>query len=174
LIIIGLLIGIGIIGLFFIFVNTINNILPNPWEVEDLVGRKAPHFVLKDLQNKEVNFMDFRGKVLIINFWSTGCPACREEIPSLIKLKNIYEGKNFEIVAISVDRSLQTLKEFVKNEEINFIVLYDEAGMVSRKYKVFLLPTTFLVNKKGIIIEKFFGKYDWTSKEITSKIEENF
>jgi len=144
----------------------------NPWAIDDMVDKEASPFTLKDLNGRQVSLVDFRGKVILLNFWATWCPPCISEIPKLDKLRKAYSGKDFEIVAVSTDRSLSTVRKFIKGHPVSFIVLHDEGIKVSRKYNVFSIPTTFLIDKKGRIVEKFLGEYDWTSPGIRKKIDE--
>jgi len=79
--------------------------------------------------------------------------------------------KGFEVVTVSVDKSKSDAREFIRKNRLGLLVLNDEKKTVSRQFKVFSLPTAFLVDRKGVIVEKFFGEYDWTDKEIREKIE---
>ncbi len=144
----------------------------NPWAIEEMVEKEAPLFTLKDLSGRRVSLVDFRGKVVLLNFWATWCPPCISEIPKLNELREAYAGRDFEIIAVSTDRSLSAVKRFIKKRPVSFVVLHDEGIKVSRKYNVFSIPTTFLLDKKGRIVEKFLGEYDWTSPEIRKKIDE--
>ena len=146
--------------------------LPNPWAIDEMVGKGAPNFSLKDLNGKEVSLVDLRGKVILLNFWATWCPPCINEIPKLNELKKRYAEKNFEILGVSTDGSLSTVRKFLKKHPIAYTVLHDRGIKASRKYNVFSLPTTFLIDKNGKIVEKFLGEYNWTSPEIRKKIDE--
>ncbi|GMT47373.1 MAG: thiol:disulfide interchange protein [bacterium] len=144
----------------------------NPWAINEMIGKEASAFSLKNLNGQEVNLMDFHGKVILLNFWATWCPPCIAEIPKLNDLRKRYAEKNFVIVAVSTDRSLSTVKKFIRKHPVSFIVLHDSSIKVSRKYNVFSIPTTFLIDKKGKIVEKFLGGHDWTAPGIRKKIDE--
>lgn len=143
----------------------------SPFEIEALVNSKAPDFVLRDLSGKEVSLTSLKGKVVLINFWATWCPPCKHEMPSFNKLYQEMRGKGLEILAISTDSSINLVHEYAKKNHFDFTILFDEGRKVTKQYKVFSMPTTFLVDRNGIIVEKFLGEYDWASPDIKKKIE---
>ena len=143
----------------------------SPTEIDRLDNSSAPEFSLKDLNGKPVTLSSLKGKVVLLNFWATWCPSCTSEMPSLNRLHNDMKNRGFEAVAISTDRSANEVREYIAKKSFNFQILMDEGRAVTRKYKVFSLPTTFLINKNGIIVQKFFGEYDWADPDIRKKIE---
>lgn len=145
---------------------------PSPWEIEGLIGKKAPDFALKDINNKPFNLSSLRGKVVILNFWATWCPPCRAEMPSLNNLYREFRNKGLEVVAISTDRYSSIIKDYISKNPIDFTVLIDTDNKVSRQFKVFSIPTTFLIDRNGIIIERYLGEENWASPEIKKKIKE--
>lgn len=145
---------------------------PSPWEIEGLIGKKAPDFTLKDINNKPFNLSSLRGKVVILNFWATWCPPCRAEMPSLNNLYREFRNKGLEVVAISTDRYSSIIKDYISKNPIDFTVLIDTDNKVSRQFKVFSIPTTFLIDRNGIIIERYLGEENWASPEIKKKIKE--
>jgi len=134
-----------------------------PWPVEPLIGNSAPEFSLEDLNGRNVSLSSFRGKPVLLNFWATWCPYCRKERVHLDKLYEEYSDKNLVIVSISIDRSLETLKQFMKKNSAQFIILYDRQGRVSSTFHVAGLPTSFLIDRNGIIKRKFTGFREWDS-----------
>ncbi|NOX19787.1 MAG: TlpA family protein disulfide reductase [Nitrospirae bacterium] len=163
-----------ILTVLCVFVLSFSSVAQSsPWDIDALVGTFAPDFTLQDLKGNKVSLIDFRGKVVLLNFWATWCPPCREEIPSLNKLMSQYQDKGLVIIGVSSDSSYKRLKAFARKYKINFIVLHDATITVTRKYKVFSLPTTFLINKRGRIVQKFIGAYDWTSAEVIDLIKKH-
>ncbi|MCL5063228.1 MAG: TlpA disulfide reductase family protein [Nitrospiraceae bacterium] len=145
---------------------------PSPYAVERLSGQKAPDFTLKDINGNTVSLSSFKGKVVLLNFWATWCPPCRAEIPSMNKLNQLLKNKGLVILAVSTDRAIVDVKDFLKNNPVNFAVVVDYNLSVSRSlYKVFMVPTTFLIDKRGIVVEKYFGEQDWTEPEMIKEIE---
>jgi peroxiredoxin len=143
----------------------------SPSEIEKLDKNRAPEFSLKDLSGRPVTLSSLRGKVVLLNFWATWCPPCISEMPVFNKLYKEMSGRGLEIVAISADRSESYVRDFVSKHSLDLRVLFDADRSVTKQYKVFSMPTTFLIDKNGVIVEKFFGEYDWTDQEIKKKIE---
>lgn len=143
----------------------------SPSEIDRLEKNKAPDFSLKDLNGKHVTLSSLKGKVVLLNFWATWCPPCISEMPVFNRLYKEMRGRGLEVVAISADRSEGYLRDYTSKHNLDFRVLYDESREVVKLYKVFSMPTTFLIDKNGVIVEKFFGEYDWTDQEIKKKIE---
>jgi peroxiredoxin len=145
---------------------------PSPFAVEKLAGQKAPDFTLKDINGNQVSLSSFKGKVVLLNFWATWCPPCRAEMPSMNKLNDRLKNRGLVILAVSTDRAVNDVKEFLKSNPVNFTVLPDYNLNVARNiYKVFMLPTTFIIDKKGVIVNKYFGERDWASPETIKEIE---
>ncbi len=144
---------------------------PSPGEIEKLDKQKAPDFTLKDLRGNHVTLSSLKGKVVLLNFWATWCPPCVAEMPELNKLYRKMASRGLEIVAVSTDSSVESPMEFVKKNNIAFTVLYDETHAATRLYKVFSMPTTFLIDKHGVVVEKFFGDYEWADADMVKKIE---
>lgn len=146
----------------------------SPSEIEKLDKNRAPEFSLKDLSGRPVTLSSLKGKVVLLNFWATWCPPCISEMPVFNKLYKEMRGRGLEIVAISADRSESYVRDFVSKHSLDLRVLFDADRSVTKQYKVFSMPTTFLIDKNGVIVEKFFGEYDWTDQEIKKKIEKLF
>ncbi|HYQ47687.1 MAG TPA: TlpA disulfide reductase family protein [Thermodesulfovibrionales bacterium] len=106
---------------------------------------KAPDFTLKDLQGRPLSLFALKGKVVLLNFWATWCPPCKAEMPSMNKLYNDIKARGFEVISISTDNSLSTIREFLSKNRLDFPVLFDENKSVTRLYHVFSMPTTFLI-----------------------------
>ncbi|MDA8084542.1 MAG: TlpA disulfide reductase family protein [Nitrospiraceae bacterium] len=143
----------------------------SPFELDKLAT--APDFSVKDLSGKQFSSASLKGKVFLLNFWASWCPSCIAEMPSLNALAkdSALKSHGFEVVAVSVDGSASEAAAFLRDKRLDLFVLMDEKKAVTKKFKVFSLPTTFLINKNGKIVEKFFGEYDWSDREIRSKIE---
>ena len=112
-----------------------------------------------------------RGKVVFLNFWATWCPPCRAEMPSMEVLYRKLKGKDFEMMAVSVDRSISVVQKFVEKHNLNFPVLHDKKMAVSRMYGVYGYPTTLLIDKTGKVAFKMIGARDWTDKRVVAQIE---
>lgn len=143
----------------------------SPLDSDKIINSKAPDFALKDLTGKTVSLSALKGKVVLLNFFATWCPPCRAEMPALNKLRHALKTRGLEVVAVSTDRSINDIKDFLEKNRVDFPILFDADRNVAKQYRVFSMPTTFLINRNGIIVEKFYGEYDWTEPETKGKIE---
>ncbi|MDP6657299.1 MAG: TlpA disulfide reductase family protein [Nitrospinaceae bacterium] len=126
----------------------------------------AQDFSLKNLEGKEVNLSQFRGKYLLINFWATWCGPCKIEMPSLEALYRRFKSDKFDMLGISNDMfGDRVVRPYVKASKLTFPMLLDQRMTVSHQYGVVSLPTTFLVDPQGKIIGVLQGAEDWTDPE---------
>lgn len=119
------------------------------------VGMVAPSFTLKNLAGEEVNLKDYKGKKVMLNFWATWCPPCKEEMPAMEEFYNNESG-NVEILAINLDPQ-NDVKSFVEKNHLTFPVLLDELGTTQQTYQVISIPTTFILDEQGLILKKHIG-----------------
>lgn len=143
---------------------------PSPWAIDELVGKKAPDFFLKDMNEKPFSLSSLKGKVVLINFWATWCPPCRSEMPSLNKLHKEFGSGELVVLAVSTDKTSSGVRDFLSKHPVDFPVLMDSDSKVSRQFKVFSLPTTFLLDKRGVIRQRFLGEEEWDSPAMREKI----
>lgn len=117
----------------------------------------VPAFTVKDLDGNTISSNDWRGKVVLLNFWATWCPPCREEIPDLIKLQQKYEGK-LQIIGLSDDTGpVQDVKSFVREAKMNYPVAIANPELESKFGGVMGLPTSFLLDTQGRVVQKHVG-----------------
>ncbi len=136
------------------------------------VSKQADSFSLNDLSGKKVLLAEQKGKVVVLNFFATWCPPCKQEMPSVQRLFNKMKGKKFALLAVSVDRtSTDSLKKFMKENGYTFPVLHDKEGQVSNMYGVMGIPTTLIINKKGEIVDKVVGAKEWDSADVISQLD---
>src|SRR3990170_8601793 len=133
-------------------------------------GSLAPDFTLNDICGKKVTLSQFRGKVVILNFWSIWCGPCLAEMPSLNKLYLEFKDRGLIVIAVAEDPAEKPVKSYVQEKGIAFLILIDKDKKVYFKYSLFGIPVTFLIDKKGVIAEKFIGERDWCSPEMRGKI----
>ena len=132
--------------------------------------KDAKEFTLKDVTNKKVNLKDYRGKVVMLNFWATWCAPCREEMPSMEKLYKQFKEKGFVIIAVASGEDINSVNKFMKQYNLTFPTLIDSDYKVSDNYKVWALPTTYFINPRGQIIGKAQGGRDWDTKQANQYI----
>jgi len=136
-------------------------------------GKPAPDFVLPDLAGRTTRLADLQGKVVLVNFWATWCPPCREEVPSMAKLNRLMAGKPFQMLAVSIDEGgKEAVEAFFKKEGTELPVLFDANGAVSRLYGITGVPETFVLDKKGVILKKVIGAMDWSAPEVVKFLDD--
>ena len=118
-------------------------------------GMAAPNFTLKNLAGEEVSLKDYRGKKVMLNFWATWCPPCKEEMPAM---EQFYQekSKDVEILAVNLDPQ-NDVKAFVKDNEITFPILLDQDGSIQQTYSILSIPTTFIIDEQGLVLKKHIG-----------------
>jgi len=137
---------------------------------------KAPDFCLKNLNGKNVEFKNFRGKVIFLNFWATWCGPCREEIPEFSKIYASYKNKGVEFLGISLDDGeLSEVRDLVREFSRKYRVEYTMAvgnPDVARDFgDVASLPTTFVIDQNGAIVKKYTGYSPAVTRDIEQIIK---
>lgn len=129
-------------------------------------GAQAPDFTLPGLDGTMVRLSDQKGKVVFLNIWATWCPPCVEEMPSMEKLSQELKGEDFEILAVSIDENgAEAVVPFMKKHKLNFNALIDSKQTLKFTYQTTGVPETFIIDNKGIIVEKVIGPRDWAAPE---------
>ncbi|MDR4482112.1 MAG: TlpA disulfide reductase family protein [Nitrospirales bacterium] len=136
-------------------------------------GSPAPDFRLMDMKGKPVSLSDFKGKVVLLNFWATWCGPCRIEMPAMEALYRSMRSKGLEIVAVSVDQQgTAVTRPFQEAMGLSFPILHDQDYEVGLTYGARTLPMTFAIDRQGIIRQVVFGSRDWNSPEARRGIAE--
>ncbi|MDO8282937.1 MAG: TlpA disulfide reductase family protein [Thermodesulfovibrionia bacterium] len=143
-----------------------------PWKGDRVIGSQAADFTIKDLKGNDVTLSSFKGKPVLLNIWATWCPYCRKERAELNELYKEYNGKGLVIISVANDRSIEKVKQYIKNNPASYMVLSDEDSIVTDAYSVYGLPTNFLIDRNGIIKNKFSGFRSWTDPESKKLLEE--
>ena len=125
-------------------------------------------FTLPDLDGNNISLKDYRGKVVMLNFWATWCPPCRREMPSMEKLYNIIDKDKIDIAAVNIQEKKKTVSDFIAKNNYSFPVLVDEEGKAASIYQIRSIPTTFIIDKKGYLRAMITGSIEWDEKEIVS------
>ena len=142
------------------------------------VGHAAPDFTAPDLHGRLIRLADFRGKhAVLLNFWATWCVPCRLEMPTMEQAYHEYKGRGLEVLAVSIDVGhlpvvAATVTQFMEELRLTFPALLDPEMEVARRYRVFGIPITFLIDREGIIRAREPGFRDWTSPESRRLIEQ--
>lgn len=131
----------------------------------------TPPLVLKDLQGKEHDLNQFKGQVVLINFWATWCPPCRIEMPSLWRLKQKLKDKPFVILAVDMGEPESYVNAFLPDKmKRDFVVLMDKDGVALRAWNVFAFPTTYILDANGKIRYALFGSLEWDDARVVKII----
>ena len=122
------------------------------------VGSAAPDFTLKDQSQAEVKLSDFKGKVVILDFWATWCPPCRAEIPEFIALQKQYAAQGLTVVGVSLDTDgASVVKSFMKRNGMNYPVVIGDEKIASDYGGISAIPTTFVLDRTGNIVTSHQG-----------------
>ena len=127
------------------------------------------HFVLKNLKGEEVKFDDVlqAHKAVLLNFWATWCPPCREEIPDLVELQAKHQNDSFTVLGVDVGESGSKVGAFAEKMKMNYPLLLDSEMQVAESYKVVGIPTSLLVTPEGTIL----GEYHGYTRRLVSDVE---
>ncbi|MCX6150542.1 MAG: redoxin domain-containing protein [Ignavibacteriales bacterium] len=143
--------------------NPATQSVANPFE-----GKMAPDFELKTCDGKKLKLSDFKGKVILLDFWATWCAPCRRGIPDLVALKNEYKNKGLEIIGVSLDQdnTIANVLPFIKEFKINYPVVYYNMDIIQNYGGIESIPTSFIINKDGKVVKSYIGL---TEKAIYNK-----
>jgi cytochrome c biogenesis protein CcmG, thiol:disulfide interchange protein DsbE len=130
------------------------------------IGSNAPNFTVQDAQNK-VTLSQYRGQVVVLNFWATWCPPCVEEMPSLVEMQRRLKAKGVTVLAVSIDVDDDAYRRFVKDHAANLLTVRDPEQKTSNLYGTHGWPETYIIDRNGVLRRKFIGPVDWTEPEIT-------
>ncbi len=137
----------------------------------DGVNQPAPDFTLTDMQGNQVTLSQLRGNVVLLNFWATWCPPCREEMPSMEELHQRYKNQGLVLLAVNVEaEGYEAVSRFLPGKDYTFPILLDSAAEVQNQYKVFRFPETFIIDRNGMVVDKLIGARDWMSPKITTML----
>jgi peroxiredoxin len=115
----------------------------------DLEGKAAPDFALKSSTGENLRLSEYRGDVVMINFWATWCGPCRQEMPLLDELYTRYERVGFNLLGVNIDDDSRRAMQMIEELGVNFPVLFDARKEVSKLYEVDAMPVTVLVDREG-------------------------
>jgi cytochrome c biogenesis protein CcmG/thiol:disulfide interchange protein DsbE len=129
------------------------------------IGSNAPDFTVQDGQSK-VTLSQYRGQVVVLNFWATWCPPCVEEMPSLVEMQRRMKAKGVTVLAVSVDVDESAYKQFVKDHNVNLLTVRDPDQKSNSLYGTSRFPETYIIDRNGVMQRKFIGAVDWTEPEV--------
>ena len=145
---------------------------PSVKNISALEGKTAPDFQVKDLNGEDLSLAKYKGQIVLLDFWATWCPPCIKEIPKLKKVYEKYKDQKFQIIGVSLDRTMPPLAAYLKDEELAWVHYWDESREVRNQYGVTAIPTAFLIDGEGIIRKASLGGFDVESA-VAELLQEN-
>ena len=129
------------------------------------IGQAAPEFTVRDA-DRTVSLRQFRGQVLVLNFWATFCPPCVEEMPSLISMAQSMKPKGVTVLGVSIDVDAGSYHKFLVDHGVKFLTVRDPDQKSSTLYGTHGWPETYIIDRNGVVRRKFIGPVDWNSSEV--------
>ncbi|MFY9741780.1 MAG: TlpA disulfide reductase family protein [Candidatus Sulfotelmatobacter sp.] len=129
------------------------------------IGSVAPDFTVQD-STRKVTLSQFKGQVVVLNFWATWCPPCVEEMPSLVQMQQKMKDKGITVLAVSVDVDDDAYRKFLQDHNVNLLSVQDADQKANDLYGTFKFPETYIIDRNGIVRRKFIGAVDWTEPDI--------
>ncbi len=130
----------------------------------------VPAFQLSDLNDRTHRLSDYRGRVVIVNFWASWCVPCRRELPSMNRAWELLQPEGVVMLGINLDEEPQAVRAFLHDFPIDFPVLLDRGGRMSRQWQVRGLPTTFVLNAQGEVVYKAIGEREWDDEQLLQQV----
>ena len=140
-------------------------------ELKPWTGGATPSLSLKDPTGKAHDLAAYRDKVVLVNFWATWCAPCREELPSMQALRERLAGGGFEVLTVNLMESEEKITAFLESERIDLPVLMDRDGAAGKRWKVRMLPISFVIDRRGAIRYQLVGEANWTGPDVAPVIE---
>jgi cytochrome c biogenesis protein CcmG, thiol:disulfide interchange protein DsbE len=129
------------------------------------IGMAAPDFTVRD-SDRTVTLSQFKGQVVVLNFWATWCPPCIEEMPSLVQMQQRMKSKGVTVLAVSVDADGNSYRQFLRDHNVNLLAVRDADQKSNELYGTFKFPENYIIDRKGVVRRKFIGAVDWTEPEV--------
>ncbi len=132
----------------------------------------APPLKLMDLDGKVHDLADYKGRVVLVNFWASWCPPCVHEMPSMQRLREKMAGKPFVILGVNMAEPENEVRDFLATKvKVDFPILMDRHGTALKAWKVFVFPTSFIVGPNGEIRYGLYGEFEWDTNEVVNVID---
>jgi len=131
-------------------------------------GKVAPDFTVSD-GSTSVHLANYRGKVVLLNFWASWCAPCVEELPSLLQLH--HENPDIVVLAVSIDEDPDAYTSFIRNRHVDLITVRDPSQSAANLFHTDMWPETYVIDRNGVIRRKFIGAADWSDPEVRNYLK---
>ena len=139
-------------------------------ELKPWAGGATPTLTLQDLAGANHALADYRGKVVLVNFWATWCEPCRDEMPSIERLRRSFPGRPFAVLAVNLAEPETRIRAFLEKMPLDFPVLLDRDTSVAKAWRARILPATFIIGPDGRIRYSHLGELDWSQDSVRRAI----
>jgi cytochrome c biogenesis protein CcmG, thiol:disulfide interchange protein DsbE len=129
------------------------------------VGSAAKEFTVQD-SDHQVSLNQFRGQVVVLNFWATWCPPCNQELPSIIDMQNRLRGRGVVVLGVSIDVDGDAYHRFLKERNVNFVTVRDPEQKVANMYGTSMWPESYVIDRQGVLRRKIVGPINWDSPDV--------
>ncbi len=150
-------------GIWIVVGNFMTGTVHSEVEVGAAIDKKAPDFTLNNLNGDEVSLSDYQGTKVFLNFWASWCPPCKEEMPAIQKLHKNYN--NIKVVTVNSGENKDKVFDYIMENNFSFTTLLDKNGKITTEYLIRGIPTTFVIDKDGIIVRKQRGALTYEKME---------
>ena len=133
--------------------------------------RSAGFFSIKADNGRTYTQANFGGKLLILNFWATWCPPCREELPSLDALQRTLGGKGLVVLAVSVDKDEKVYRDFLAANKVAITTARDASQDINREYGTVQFPESYIIDQNGKVVEKIISSTNWMDERMLSHVQ---
>jgi cytochrome c biogenesis protein CcmG/thiol:disulfide interchange protein DsbE len=129
------------------------------------IGLAAPDFTVRN-SDRTVTLSQFKGQVLVLNFWATYCAPCVEELPSLVQMQRHMKARGVTVLAVSIDEDENSYRRFLRDHGVTLLSVRDPDQKSNSLYGTSKIPETYIIDRSGVVRRKFIGAVDWTEPEI--------
>ena len=133
-------------------------------------GGATPALELVDLDGATHRLADYRGSAVLVNFWATWCAQCREEMPSIERLRRALDGRRFAVLAVNVGEGARVARDFAEKMPLGFTFLLDRDTRTAKAWGARVLPASFVVGPDGAVRYRYFGALDWSREDVRAAI----